>query len=167
MSTVSHNGMKTSQSCLKWCNSIFQSFKNYTDDENKIICMTANWNLNRICCVKVKWVLSSESTETVTREQHSFEVEYKSLLHPVHMPTCGLCVPMAGLHCDLQTYRESWTGGLASENPTGTRLGCKMDGDDGVLVVSCCLLLSLCNRDTAKGTCLNTAPACWQTHTHK
>lgn len=59
---------------------------------------------------------------------------------------------------------------LASDYPAGTRPGCEMDGDNGVLVVSCSLLLLLLllykGRRSAQGTCSSTAPgllAHWHT----
>lgn len=83
-----------------------------------------------------------------------------------HM-ACRLCTRVfhvAGLQSEPHTYLKSWPGAacMASDHPAGTRLGCKMDNEDGVWVVSCLLLLLLllCKRDTLLRA------VCWHTHVH-
>lgn len=109
------------------------------------------------------WTLSSLKLWHENNEIRGSSVCFYALTWPVG------CVPMAGSLPDLQTCDKSWPIWCLTVQ-LGSGPACKMNGDDGVLVVSCyfLLLLSLCKREkhSAADTCLNMAPAGWRAHTH-
>lgn len=96
--------------------------------------------------------------ETVAWEQQSFEVERKNLLH---LSVYSHVARQLCIHGWLGLCPCSEAACPAYDRPSETRPGCKMDGDNGVLVVSCLLLLCKREQYTVEGTCLNTAPARW------
>lgn len=125
-------------SCLEWSNNSSYS---------KIIQLIMNTkNLLHESQVSIEWVHGNCDTT---------DVKHK-----------GLVCSYADSRLCTHGWLWLWSADMVSDCPAGTRPGWKMDGDDGVLVVSCffLLLLLLCKRDT-EDTCLNTAPACWHTGT--